>query len=211
MEGKRGDSVPGRGTIVNGGNLDVMVSTKFMPNWVDLQTDSFMNDNGTFTLRAGQALQIPFLVHTTELDAGTQSSALVFDITDADYPDCFFRQDLGIPFSVRVTCGDASRVTDANGVCVCSPSSVEISGNCVEIVILVIAVVLPIVALALLLIYVYAIIRTRNTGGDSIWEVDPSELKFDCPPKVIGQGSFGRVLKAEFRYVCGPRDLSRTF
>jgi hypothetical protein len=199
MEGERGSSLRGSSTIVNAGNLDVLVSVKSIPRWIDLETDAYFAFK-THVLAHGETMRIPFRVITEDLETGTQSSAIVFDIQDADYPDCFFRQDLGIPFSVKVTapnCVDSSRVADANGVCVCSPSSVEISGNCVEYAILVVAIVVPVLVIAVLLIYLYAL-RTRKTG-DTIWEVKPSELKFDSPPKVIGQGSFGQVLKAEYR------------
>jgi hypothetical protein len=200
MEGEGGTLLRGSSTIVNGGHLDVLVSVKVIPHWIELETGNVNFASTTHLLGHDESLRIPFRVHTQDLDTGTQSSAIVFDIQDADYPDCFFRQDLAIPFSVKVTapiCADSSRVTDANGVCVCSPSSVVISGNCVDIAILVVAIVVPILAITMLLLYLYAL-RTRKTG-DSIWEVNLSELKFDSPPKVIGQGSFGQVLKAEYR------------
>jgi hypothetical protein len=188
----------GSRTIVNAGNLDVVLSAKSIPDGIELETDIFVNE--TYILRAGETLRIPFYVHTKHLDTGTQSSVIVFDIQDADYPDCFFQHDLGIPFSVQVTaqkCVDSFRVPGVNGVCVCSPSSVEISCNCVEYAILVVSIIVPVLVIAVLLIYLYAL-RTRKTA-DTVWEVKPSELKFDSPPKVIGWGSFGQVLKAEYR------------
>ena len=34
---------------------------------------------------------------------------------------------------------------------------------------------------------------------DAIWEIDKEELKFDDPPEIAGRGTFGLVVKAEYR------------
>ena len=73
---------------------------------------------------------------------------------------------------------------DSNGLCVCSPSAVEISGGCVEIILLIVAIALPLLVVSMLAILAYAMKQRRAAG--SIWEVKPSELIFDDPPKVIG-------------------------
>jgi hypothetical protein len=196
MEGEQGKSLRGQGTIVNEGNLDVVLSTKSIPSWVKLDTEL----GESYTLRSGERLSVHFQVSTTELEAGTQSSAIVFDIRDADYPDCFFNEALSIPFSVKVTakdCGDASQVANANGICVCNSSSVELFEECVGNGILVAVLLVPVMILSLLAIYLHGVRKRR--AADSIWEVDPAELKFDDPVKVIGEGQFGLVLLAEYR------------
>jgi serine/threonine protein kinase len=94
-------------------------------------------------------------------------------------------------------CDDPSRSADVNGVCVCSSGSVEISGNCVDSSTLLVATIVPVFILALLAFYINGIRKRRM--ADSVWIVQPSELKYDNPPKVIGEGSFGRVYLAEYR------------
>ena len=44
-------------------------------------------------------------------------------------------------------------------------------------------------------------IRTRfqNNRADLLWHVKPEEIKFDDGAEVLGQGSFGVVLLAEYR------------
>ena len=34
---------------------------------------------------------------------------------------------------------------------------------------------------------------------DAIWEIDKEELKFNDPPEIAGRGTFGLVVKAEYR------------
>lgn len=48
-------------------------------------------------------------------------------------------------------------------------------------------------------ILVYLFVRHKRKQSDSIWSVVPSELKFHQPPEVIGQGTFGLVVLAEYR------------
>jgi guanylate cyclase, other len=70
-------------------------------------------------------------------------------------------------------------------------------GSCFDKSTLVVATVVPALILALLVFYINGIRKRRM--ADSVWIVKPSELKYDDPPKVIGEGSFGRVYLAEYR------------
>ena len=47
--------------------------------------------------------------------------------------------------------------------------------------------------------FVFLIIRVHKENSDSVWIVDPSELFFDEPRKIIGTGTFGVVHLAEYR------------
>ena len=51
--------------------------------------------------------------------------------------------------------------------------------------------------LAGILVHMYVTHKRRQ--ADSVWSVDPSELKYPQPPEVIGQGTFGWVVLAEYR------------
>eukprot|EP00547_Thalassionema_nitzschioides_P016529 CAMPEP_0194240680 /NCGR_PEP_ID=MMETSP0158-20130606/6778_1 /TAXON_ID=33649 /ORGANISM="Thalassionema nitzschioides, Strain L26-B" /LENGTH=1190 /DNA_ID=CAMNT_0038975425 /DNA_START=76 /DNA_END=3648 /DNA_ORIENTATION=+ len=46
---------------------------------------------------------------------------------------------------------------------------------------------------------VHFYVSHKRKQADSVWSVDPSELKFHRPPEVIGQGTFGLVVLAEYR------------
>lgn len=61
----------------------------------------------------------------------------------------------------------------------------------------IIGVVLFIVTL--LLVATYLLHERSLNKGDSIWKVDRADLHFADPPVVIGRGSFGLVLLAEYR------------
>lgn len=66
---------------------------------------------------------------------------------------------------------------------------------------LLMAVLIPVGFLVLgLLVFIY-FERKRRKEIDLVWRINPNELKFDDPPRILGQGTFGFVLKAEYRYV----------
>lgn len=58
-------------------------------------------------------------------------------------------------------------------------------------------VVLPLCAILIIIVLVWARIEKRK--ADNIWRVQIEDLIFGNPPEVIGQGSFGQVLRAEYR------------
>ena len=45
----------------------------------------------------------------------------------------------------------------------------------------------------------YTYFEWRKKEADSLWEVKNSELVYDDPPEVLGRGTFGLVLRAEYR------------
>ena len=59
------------------------------------------------------------------------------------------------------------------------------------------AVIIPVLFIAAILAYVY--VEKKKRSVDAIWSVKPDELKFDDPPEIVGRGTFGLVLLAEYR------------
>ena len=60
------------------------------------------------------------------------------------------------------------------------------------------AILVPLAAvLSAAVAFVY--VERRKKHADSVWRVKPSELRFDEPPEIIGRGTFGLVLLAEYR------------
>mmetsp|Transcript_43011 Transcript_43011/g.82056 ORF Transcript_43011/g.82056 Transcript_43011/m.82056 type:complete len:1338 (+) Transcript_43011:58-4071(+) len=86
-------------------------------------------------------------------------------------------------------CLDEYKV-DQNGVCVLDVGSD--SKPYLEIFLSLLAALL--VALALV---AYCVVKRRQ--AESAWRIDGSELTFADPPEVLGQGSCGQVVKAEYR------------
>ena len=84
-----------------------------------------------------------------------------------------------------------------NGACVCSDNTIDMGGKCVSATI--IAVVFSLVFLVAAFIAGYFYLRYKNHKNDQVWMVGVEELHFDDPVEVIGQGSFGVVLLAEYR------------
>jgi hypothetical protein len=63
------------------------------------------------------------------------------------------------------------------------------------------AVLIPFAAVVIFLLALIYRERKRRKDIDLVWRIQASELRFDDPPKILGKGTFGYVLKAEYRYV----------
>lgn len=61
------------------------------------------------------------------------------------------------------------------------------------------AVGLPVAAVLIMGVIIFLFYEHKRKQNDSIWKVKKSEMKFSEPPEVIGSGSFGLVLLAEYR------------
>ena len=85
----------------------------------------------------------------------------------------------------------------ADGSCSCAANSVDIGGQCVSLAILLPAIILPILAIAAVALFFY--IKRKHKVADSVWHVKEKELEFEDPPQIIGRGTFGLVLLAEYR------------
>lgn len=84
-----------------------------------------------------------------------------------------------------------------DGVCVCSGDTVDINGECVDNAIF--AAIGAVGGFLVLVAICVAYVRYKNFKADEMWTVHLDELLFDDPVEVIGQGSFGVVLLAEYR------------
>uniref|UniRef100_A0A7S3LHW5 guanylate cyclase n=1 Tax=Amphora coffeiformis TaxID=265554 RepID=A0A7S3LHW5_9STRA len=92
--------------------------------------------------------------------------------------------------------GEKRSATESGG-CACADGSMEIRGRCIESTIT--AVVISVVAVLLVSALGVCYVRYRTHKNDEMWQVNIDELTFDDPPEVIGQGSFGVVLLAQYR------------
>jgi hypothetical protein len=63
------------------------------------------------------------------------------------------------------------------------------------------AVLIPLAAVVIFLLALIYYERKRRKDVDLVWRIHASELHFDDPPRILGKGTFGLVLKAEYRYV----------
>ena len=61
------------------------------------------------------------------------------------------------------------------------------------------AIGLPIAALVILGVLIHQLYASKRKENDSVWKVNREDLKFAVPPEIIGRGSFGVVLMAEYR------------
>ena len=175
LEGIKGDIIRGKGYFVNHGNLDVTVSVKRFPHWVKLSDTTLVES--TRILQSGQWLAVEFQVETSDLSVGTQSSSIVFQVEDDDYPDCLYQEELSLQVTVVVSaldCGKRNSEMDTNtGECVCASKYLHLpwSGACVSYATLFLSLLTPLVAIPLLLLYVREWRRRRV--ADSTWKSIP--------------------------------------
>ncbi|KAL3926140.1 MAG: hypothetical protein SGBAC_013589, partial [Bacillariaceae sp.] len=103
------------------------------------------------------------------------------------------------PVRVRVEYTEcpADKEASDDGVCECKASSITISGNCVAIWLAVLVALAPVAIIAAIVMYVF--VKGKEREANSLWIVKRSDLKFSDPAVVIGHGSFGFVLQAEYR------------
>ena len=139
-------------------------------------------------------------------------SDYIYEIDDVEYEtgvsllEVFF-DGVQIPESpVRMTVIDRdcdadfpgqNKDNEYNGGCVCRGGTLDILGKCVESMI--IAITLSAVSVFIVTIVGYIYLRYRTKKADEIWQVCIQDLQFDDPVQIIGEGSFGVVVLAEFR------------
>lgn len=67
----------------------------------------------------------------------------------------------------------------------------------VNLLVLIPAIVVPLIIIGLMGGYWYG--QKQKRIGDTIWLIKQAELKFNDPPQIVGRGTFGQVLLAEYR------------
>jgi len=200
LNGEKGQIISGDAMIVNEGRLDLVITAKSTPSWFHLNSSI----SEKYYLPAGGTLPLHFDVNTDPLDIGTLSFVLAFNIKDDDYPDCYFNQDISLEIAVKVNprdcvalTGDSLRVPDQAGNCICAGNASQIGNKCFSNFLLILGIMVPVLTLVIITVHVY--VEEKRKQADSIWAVKISELHFDAPPQVVGRGTFGLVIKAEYR------------
>ena len=89
------------------------------------------------------------------------------------------------------------RVATDTGDCVCNSRSFKSGSECVDL-----AWFIPVIVVPILLLLVLAVImwmRHQIRKQDSLWLVRPDELQYNNPVEILGRGTFGLVVQAEYR------------
>ncbi|CAJ1963241.1 unnamed protein product [Cylindrotheca closterium] len=148
-------------------------------------------EDGTDTEIAIEQGPIP---HTYSFSLSTPRVGIfILEIYDGD------EQIDASPLRVRVdyrTCSGDKEASE-DGVCECKASSIDIGGTCVPIWLAVLVALSPIAIVVAIAVYFF--VKRKEREANSLWIVKRSDLKFSDPPAVLGHGSFGFVLQAEYR------------
>ncbi len=91
--------------------------------------------------------------------------------------------------------------------CICQPcekpykvvcvNSVKMGDRCVSLTVFLPSIILPVLLIVGVGVHFYMDYKRRQS--DLLWIVEPDELEFGTPLTIIGRGTFGLVLLAEFR------------
>mmetsp|Transcript_24363 Transcript_24363/g.54895 ORF Transcript_24363/g.54895 Transcript_24363/m.54895 type:complete len:1195 (-) Transcript_24363:108-3692(-) len=109
------------------------------------------------------------------------------------------------PLFIQIASRDCAAVYGSNslrvatdaGDCVCNSRSFKSGSRCVDL-----AWFIPVIIFPLLLLIILAIImwiRHQIRKQDSLWLVKPDELQYNNPVEILGRGTFGLVVQAEYR------------
>lgn len=102
------------------------------------------------------------------------------------------------PLRVKVVYRDCPKGQRPNekGSCICDSSTYPLFGTCVTRWVL-LGLLLPVLIVGAVVLYFF--VKKKNREANSLWLVNSQELEFEDPPVIIGRGSFGFVLMAEYR------------
>lgn len=76
------------------------------------------------------------------------------------------------------------------------PPPVQTSSDDINLAVLI---GVPLAAALFLAVTIFLFYENKRKQNDTVWQVKKHELQFDDPPQVIGRGTFGLVLLAEYR------------
>jgi hypothetical protein len=82
-----------------------------------------------------------------------------------------------------------------NTVCVKYDDPQEASSSTTILV----AVLVPVLFVVLAVTFAWIYTERKRRHADAVWKIDKAELKFYDPPDIAGRGTFGLVVKAEYR------------
>ena len=91
-------------TLMNEGNLDVLVFVATKPSWIELEAS---NDKNSWSIQSKSNLTLPFRVDIKNgpdgvFSAGTVSSLISFQVDDDNYPDCFHSQIMSFTVTLQI-------------------------------------------------------------------------------------------------------------
>ncbi|KAG7340885.1 multi-sensor hybrid histidine kinase [Nitzschia inconspicua] len=105
------------------------------------------------------------------------------------------------------SCENAGLPCPAEYQCICSPCiqifecsngiAIRNSNACVPYSTLMPAILVPLFVIFAVMVHLY--VESRRKQADAVWSVDPKELQFLEPCQVVGRGTFGYVVLAEYR------------
>eukprot|EP00277_Geminigera_cryophila_P031941 CAMPEP_0173063384 /NCGR_PEP_ID=MMETSP1102-20130122/4355_1 /TAXON_ID=49646 /ORGANISM="Geminigera sp., Strain Caron Lab Isolate" /LENGTH=657 /DNA_ID=CAMNT_0013930183 /DNA_START=160 /DNA_END=2132 /DNA_ORIENTATION=+ len=96
-------------------------------------------------------------------------------------------------------CTDSSKIADEQGECRCNSDkgwTGVAGGRCMKLAVLITIIVLPV--LFALVVFGFSYIKVATKMADSIWEIQIEDLHFDTPTEILGRGTFGLVVAANY-------------
>lgn len=139
---------------------------------------------------------VPYAYEFTFTDNDLGVGILEIFVDDTQIPESPFRVEI-VSRNCEVDYPGQGKTATDTGECACSSGSIQIGGECMSSGIVAAIVSSVVFLIALQIGYCY--LGYRRAKSDEMWKVCVEELHFSQPPEIIGQGSFGVVLLAEYR------------
>jgi len=187
------------GDVIQGESITFKMVDNKKRGALDLVVNIIESETTRSLNLTSKTIQDELFQHEFSFDATNQKTGVVIIEILADgeqIPESPLRLQINAPDCVANT-GDSNREVDAYGNCVCRADSVEIGDNCVPLKVLLPSIMVPLALLIAVAVHCY--VDRKKKQADSVWTVSPDELHFDDPPDIIGRGTFGLVLLAEYR------------
>ena len=160
-------------------------------------TVNVLEGNNELIVQAQQGA-VPY-EHTFSFDAKNhRAGVVILEIlaNDEQIPESPLRIQI-IERDCLSETGDEQTEPDELGNCVCLSGSVEVGGNCILQSVLLPSILVPLAVILAIGMFWY--VDRKRRQADTVWSVSKEELQFDEPPEILGRGTFGLVLLAEYR------------
>lgn len=148
---------------------------------------------GDFTRVSATEISNLFSVQVQPFFAGTYVLEVFANGVQIDNSP--FLVDVRVRNCMREFGQDSHLTADEEGQCVCQQA--VIAGMCVRFHTAVLTIVIPVASVVLLI--VLGVWWYSRVKADALWSIDPDEVVLCKPLEVLGQGTHGIVVKAQYR------------
>jgi len=163
-------------TLTNTGHVDLVYFLKGLPFFASIRrTDPNVSIKvgELVPLAAQSSVRYTLILEAKKTSGrGTNSQTMAWVLEDDGYPDCTFKQEVSVVINLLVDTPSDQWI----------PLVISVAG-CV----------------LMLAIAAFLYLKWKRRQADAVWSISLHELDFTEPPEVLGRGTYGLVVAAEYR------------